>query len=139
MGLVTDCVREPCPQLDPEFQRVAASPQQGTPPFVAAAPPQAPAVPQHAPLAASPGASLEAQRKELSGRLAGWKHYVVVSESLECVARDGDAFARECVARLEGQLVTLEEQFLAQQSSIAEEAAAVYVREVFTLGNASST
>jgi hypothetical protein len=33
MGLVTDCVREPCPQLDPEFQRVAASPQQGTPPF----------------------------------------------------------------------------------------------------------
>jgi hypothetical protein len=33
MGLVTDGVREPCPQLDPEFQRVAASPQQGTPPF----------------------------------------------------------------------------------------------------------
>jgi hypothetical protein len=131
MGLVTDCVREPCPQLGPALQRDAASPQQGTPPFVAAAPPQAPAVPQPAPLAASPGAALEAQRKELTGRLASWKHYDLV--------HPGDAFARECVARLEGQLVTLKEQILAQHTSLAAEFAAVYVKEVFTLGNASST
>ncbi len=33
LGLATDFVREPCPELGPAFQRDATSPQQGTPPF----------------------------------------------------------------------------------------------------------
>jgi hypothetical protein len=131
MGLVTDCVREPCPQLGPALQRDATSPQQGTPSFVAAAPPQAPAVPQPAPLAASRGAALEAQRQETTGRLASMKQYDLIYP--------GDTLVREYVARLEGQLVTLKEQILPQQTSIAAEFADVYPKEVFPLGNASST
>jgi hypothetical protein len=127
MGLVTDSVREPCPQLDPALQRDTASPQQGPPPFVAAAPHQAPAVPQPAPLAAPPWEALEAQRKVLAGLLARMKQVDLV--------HPGDTFVREYVARLEGQLVTLKEQ----QTSRAGEVAAAYVKEVFTLGNASST
>jgi hypothetical protein len=142
MGLVTDCVREPCPQLGPELQRDAASPQQGAPPFVAAAPPQAPVVPQPAPLAASPGAALEAQRKELTGRPKPAAAYLKAALSQKGAIDKKVLAAQEQVklhmAALQETSLLLEAS-LDQQSSIAAEFAAVYVKEVFTLGNASST